>query len=341
MRILLTADCWIPVPPIYYGGIERIIDMLIGGLQEHGHDVTLIAHPDSKSSCQLLPYPSTDPADKWGQLRNMRVVYDAVRNRSFDVLHSFGRLAYMLPLLPARIPKIMSYQREPTLRMIKYAIRLARPGTLVFTGCSNYISDQIAPIAPAYTVYNGVDLDRYTFVEQVPNNAPLMFLGRIEPIKGAHTAIRAAKASGRRLILAGNVPPEAKSYFDTEIKPHIDGRQIEYVGPVDDVTKNRLLGQSAALLMPIEWNEPFGIVMAEALACGTPVVGYPQGAVREVIKDGHNGFLTSDLKQLMQGITAINQIPRANCRRSCENRFAANVIVGKYEKLYRQLIGLA
>lgn len=339
MKIAITADPMLPIPPALYGGIERIIDMLVRGLVARGHDVLLFAHADSKVPCRLVPYGGKSPRAAMDVLRNTISVSRLLVERP-DVVHSFGRLAYLTPLLGARIPKIMSYQREPSLRGIGRAASIARRGTLAFTGCSSYIARQIEPLAPSFAIHNGVVVGRYTPRHQVPVDAPLVFLGRIEAIKGAHVAVDVARQTGRRLVLAGNVPEgrEGRRYFETRIAPAVDGDRIRYVGPVDDVAKNDLLGRAAALLMPVEWNEPFGIVMTEALACGTPVIGFARGAVPEVVRDGVNGFLCADPAAMSECIARLDKIDRRACRADCETRFSDTVIVDAYERLYRDRI---
>ncbi|RYE42610.1 MAG: glycosyltransferase family 4 protein, partial [Sphingobacteriales bacterium] len=280
MKILLTADPEIPIPPSLYGGIERIIDTLIRGYVERGHEVSLFAHPESKVPCRLLPWRAGQSGGMGNMLVNATQLFSHVLTEQYDVIHSFSRLAYLTPILPMRVPKIMSYQREPTLSQIKKAFQLSRKNSLLFTGCSDYISKQIAPYASAVTVYNCVPIHRYNFSPEVEEDAPLTFLGRIEPIKGTHIAVEVAKQTNRKLIIAGNIPAEGEVYFNEQIKPHLNER-IKYIGPVNDQRKNEFLGQSAAFLMPIQWNEPFGIVMAEAMACGTPVLGFPFGSVTE------------------------------------------------------------
>src|SRR5205814_8143024 len=143
-------------------------------------------------------------------------------------------------------------------------------------------------------------------------------LGRMEEEKGGHLAIEAARIAGRRLVIAGNVVPARRAYFDSRIKPYVDGRLVEYVGPVDDYEKNRLLGQAAALLMPILWDEPFGIVMAEALACGTPVIGFNRASVGEVVTDGVTGVLCADFAALCEGIRQVDTLDRRACREAAE-----------------------
>jgi glycosyltransferase involved in cell wall biosynthesis len=333
MRIAITADPMLPVPPRLYGGIERIIDLLVRGLLERGHDVTLFAHADSEVPCRHVPYGGTDAQSVVDTLRNTLTVSRLAMGQP-DVIHSFGRLAYLTPLLPLRTPKIMSYQRGPTPSRIRTAMTLAREGSLAFTGCSDHITEEIRPHAPAYTVYNGVPIGTYTFRNTVANDAPLVFLGRIAPIKGTHTAVDVARRSGRRLVIAGNVPDEQQAFFREQIEPHLDGEQIRYVGPVDDEEKNNLLGRAAALLMPIEWAEPFGIVMAEAMACGTPVIGTRRGAVPEVVTDGETGFVCDDVDEMVEAVGRVGALSRETCRRRCKKRFSAQAIVDGYKQLY-------
>ncbi len=337
MHIALTADPMIPVPPVLYGGIERIIDMLARGLEERGHQVTLFAHRDSDTAGRLVPYGGERPGHPVDLARNTLSISRLLATRP-DVVHSFGRLATLLPLLPTAIPKVMSYQREPTLGQVRRATQLSRRGTLAFTGCAEHIAAKMRPVAPSYAVFNGVPLDTYTFRDHVEDDAPLVFLGRVERIKGAHTAIDVAQASGRRLVIAGNVSDDA--YFEAEVRPRLSDR-IEYVGPVDDVQKNELLGRALAFLMPIEWEEPFGIVMAEALACGTPVVGTPRGSVPEVVVDGVTGFIRPTVAGLAEAIEQVAGLDRAACRADCEARFSDRAIVDAYEVLYRERVAAA
>lgn len=337
LNIAIIADPELPIPPLLYGGIERIIDMLIKGYIERGYNVSLFAHKDSVTEAKLYAYTGKESQNSPDFIKNSWLINKVVFKETFDVIHCFGRLAYLLPQLPFKIPKLMSYQREPTLAQIKKAVKLTRVNSLAFTGCSSYISKQISPYASSFTVYNGVPLNSYTFKEQVKNDAPLVFLGRIAPIKGAHIAIKVAKATNRQLIIAGNIPKEYSDYFAKDIKPFLNG-QIQYIGAVDDKQKNELLGNSAALLMPIEWNEPFGIVMAEALACGTPVIGFNRGSVPEIVKHGINGFLCSTINDMVDDVNRVQEIDRKKVRRDAETRFSSDVIVDQYLEIYYKLI---
>lgn len=337
MRIALTADPELPVPPVHYGGIERIVDMLAVGLRARGHEVALFAHPDSTAPAWLHGWPGGRSRDPMDTLRNSLALASAVRRGGFDLVHSFSRIAYLTPLLPLPIPKLMTYQRSINPRTVALGYRLSR-GTLHFSAISRWMMRGVENIGSWRYVPNGVPIATFAFRDAVPPNAPLAFLGRIEEIKGPHLAIEVAKRTGLDLVLAGNVPPEHRKWFDAHVAPHIDGTQIRYVGPVDDAEKDALLGRAAALLMPILWDEPFGIVMAEALACGTPVIGLDRGAVSEVVDDGLTGFVRADMDGLIEATRRIPELHRAACRAAVESRFSADVVVDGYVEIYREIV---
>jgi len=337
LKIAITADPEIPVPPVHYGGIERIIALLIDGYVKMGHEVTLFAHKDSITAATLISYQGKTSHRFLDILKNAVLINRHLFTNKYDIIHSFGRLLYIIPQLPRPIPKLMSYQREPTLSQIKKAVKISLNRTLSFTGCSAYISQQILPFAPSYPIFNGVNLQIYDFKPEIDADGPLVFLGRIEPIKGTHIAIDVALATGKQLIIAGNIPSEYQNYFDTEIKPKLS-EQIVYVGPVNDEQKNILLGQACAFLMPIEWDEPFGIVMVEAMACGTPVIAFNRGSVPEVVINGQNGYRCNTVDEMISCVKKADQIDRNNVRRDVERRFSATVIVNQYLTLYKKLI---
>ena len=259
---------------------------------------------------------------------------------NFDVLHSFSRIAYLMPVLPLRLPKVMTYQREISQRSISLGHRLSR-GSLEFTAVSQWMMHDVRGIGRWTMVPNGVPLKTYTSRTGVSPDAPFVFLGRIEEIKGPHLAIELARRCGRKLIIAGNIPEEKRGWVNTEVMPHVDGDAVRYIGPVNDAQKNLLLGEAAAFLMPILWDEPFGIVMAEALACGTPVLGLRRGAVSEVVDDGVTGFVRDTLDELVEAAGRVPKISRAACRAAVEARYSEAVIVDEYEAVYRRAAGLA
>jgi glycosyltransferase involved in cell wall biosynthesis len=334
VKIAITADPELPVPPELYGGIERIIDLLIKGLMKRGHEVTLFSHPASLVQCNKVSWKRDSSTGFSNIISNAATLSLHIIKGNFDVVHSFSRLAYLMPLLPFRIPKIMSYQREPTISQIKSAVKIAYKDSLLFTGCSNYITNKIKKAGDAVTVYNCVSTENYKYSEEVKEDAPLVFLGRIEAIKGPHLAIQTAIKANRKLIIAGNIPKEGESYFHEKIQPFLN-ESIIYIGAVNDKQKNEVLNNAAALLMPIQWNEPFGIVMIEAMACGTPVIGYPFGAVREVIQDGINGFICSTIDEMVYKIGNVSSIKRMNVRSIVEQQFSDTIIVDKYLSAYK------
>jgi glycosyltransferase involved in cell wall biosynthesis len=341
LRIAITADPEIPVPPRLYGGIERIISMLVGGLTEQGHEVTLFAHRDSSARCRLVPYPGSSSISMRDTIRHMLLLRNEARGGRFDLIHSFGRLAYLLPLLPLSVPKLMTYQRAISPRSIRLGRVLSR-GTLAFTAISRTMLSGLRAGGDWHVVPNGVPGSRYRYQPTVAPSAPLVFLGRLERIKGPHLAIEVAKRTGRSLVLAGNIPEERqhREYFESQIAPHLDGERIRYVGPVDDAQKNELLGAAAALLMPVLWSEPFGIVMVEALACGTPVIGLRSGAVPEVVEDRATGFVCDSVEQMAAAVNHLGEIDRARCRGAMEQRFSDEVVVRAYLNVYRRLLHL-
>jgi glycosyltransferase involved in cell wall biosynthesis len=341
MRIAITADPYLPVPPRLYGGIERVVAMLVAGLVRRGHDVTLIAHPDSRTPAPLVPY-GVPPHRGWyprtRELTQIAGALLALRSR-VDIIHSFGRLAALAPVLPMRsVKKIQSYQRAIPWRGVQRASRIA--GTSVwFTGCSTslYTSDHHTAKSGRWrTIFNCVDVSKYDVVAAVPADAPLVFLGRIEPIKGTHNAVAIARAAGRRLVIAGNIADAA--YFRSEVEPHVDDKTVTYVGEIDDVAKNRILGEAAALLMPVGWDEPFGIVMAEAFACGTPVIGFARGSVPEVVREGVNGFVVASPGEAVDAVSRLSRIDRAAVRHDCEQRFSCDAVVEAYATLYAEAV---
>jgi glycosyltransferase involved in cell wall biosynthesis len=343
MRVLVTVDPYIPVPPLGYGGIERIVDFLVRGLNARGHEVTLVAHPDSRTpAAALVPY-GRPPHVGWGpRAAELAQLGAAIwRRRDVDVIHSFGRLAALLPVLPLRhLPKVQSYQRDIPWRSVARAASLAGP-SIAFTGCARcvYAAKPAAGAGRWATIPNGVEAAKYRPTTTVAADAPLVFLGRIEPIKGTHHAIAIARGARRRLVIAGNrqaTGPHAR-YFDDAIAPHIDGDRVSYVGEVDDERKNALLGSAAALLMPIEWDEPFGIVMAEALACGVPVIAFNRGSVPDIVRTGVNGFACASVEDAIAAVGRIGTLDRGAIRADCLARFDAPVIVGQYERLYDEL----
>ena len=342
MRLLFACDPLLPVPPAGYGGIERIVDDLVRHFRARGHVVGLVAKAGSTCPADaFVPWPDERIAGLGSTLRNALALRATVARFRPDVVHSFARLAYLVALLPGTLPKVMSYQRHTGGRGVGVAARLGGRH-LRFTGCSEFICAQGRRAGGVWTaIPNFVDLARFDFAPAVPADAPLVFLSRLDDIKGPDTAIAIARAAGRRLILAGNVSadPRQRRFFEERLRPHFGRDGIEYVGEVGDAAKDRLLRSAAALLVPIRWEEPFGIVFAEALACGTPVISCPSGALPEIVESGRTGFLipSEDVAAGVVAVSRLAEIDRRACRTVAETRFSLSVVGAAYETLYREV----
>ncbi len=338
MKILLTADPPIPVPPTGYGGIERIVDALARRYRGLGHSVGLVSNPNSTCAVDARFSWRTEPG-AWNGVWNARELMRSVDSFRPDVLHSFSRLGYMLPLFPRRLPKVMSYQRHTGGRQIAWAARLGGR-SLHFTGCSEFIASMGRATAGSWqSIHNFIEPEKITFVPSVPADAPLVFLSRIESIKGPDIAIEIAKASGRRLILAGNRAergPE-RDFWDGRIAGQIGRDGIEWIGEVNDTQKNELLGKAAALVVPIQWDEPFGIVFAEALAAGAPVITCARGAAPEIVEAGRTGFFIRDAAEGAAAVGRLAQVSRADCRQAAVARFSCEACAGQYLALYTRI----
>lgn len=337
MRILLIMDPGIPVPPELYGGIERIVYLLAQEYHKMGHQVTLLAGPGSHISGDTITFGANN-LDRPNFVKNKEVLfvwkYLNKHKSQFDLIHNFGRLIYLLPVLNHPVKKIMSYQRPVSTKGIKMFNALPNKN-LIFTACSNYCVSTGNVAGRWETVYNTIDFSQYQLNEVVPHDSPLMFLGRLDKIKGVHTAIKVAKATGNKLLIGGNIShtPDNYQYFKDEIEPQIDGTQIQYLGPVNDAEKNQYPGQSKALLFPIEWDEPFGIVMIEAMACGTPVIAFNRGSVPEVVSE-NTGTIVEEVSQMCKAVEQVTAINRQICKKTAEAKFDIPVIAKTYLALF-------
>ncbi len=334
----------LPVPPAGYGGIERIVDALLREYRTRGHLVGLVAHRDSCSPAdERFSWPAPRRFCPPGIVRHALTLRRAVRAFRPEVVHSFSRLAYLVPLLRHGVPKVMSYQRHAGGAQITWAARLAGR-SLRYTGCSEFICNMGRRTGGDWrAIPNFVEVDRFRFAPCVERDAPLVFLSRIESIKGADVAIAIARRAGRALILAGNRAthgPEAE-YWERCIAPQIGNDGVTFIGEVDDISKRALLARAAALIVPVQWDEPFGIVFAEALAAGTPIITCARGALPEIVRPGETGFFIRSIEDGAEAVERLSTLDRAVCRRDAENRFSVGVCAAQYLRLYSEMMSTA
>jgi glycosyltransferase involved in cell wall biosynthesis len=348
MRIAQAAPPFETVPPTGYGGTERVVAVLTEELVRRGHDVTLFASGDSKTSAKLEPIVERALWHQKMRYHDFTPFWTMVlgslvqRINEFDVVHShldyFGFPLARIAQCPV-VTTLHGRLDQPELAPLYRAF----PDVPVVS-----ISDaQRQPVPNACwvaTVYHGIDLDEFSL-----NTRPgrhLGFLGRISPEKGLDTAIRVAQAAGLPLKIAARKPLPFKhdgearkdwEYYDQQIRPLLDGPEIEFIGEVGGREKNEFLGSCAALLFPIRWPEPFGLVMVEAMACGTPVLALRAGSVPEVIDDGRTGCICDNEQDLLDATRRIGDFDRAECRVEVERRFSPSAMAERYEQVYNRL----
>ncbi len=339
MKILLTVDPEIPVPPINYGGIERIASSLSKAYTQKGHQVFLLVNPESteESARKIIGWKGLTSRGKMDVLANTLQLYKIVKQYKPDIIHSFSRLFYLFPVfLLTKTKVVQTYQRKISKRTTNQANKLAG-NKIRYTSCAAYMHKGFPQIEKWQGIYNFTDTDYFTY-DKTLNGRYLFFLGRIEEIKGTKEAIEVALATNTELIIAGNVQEGHNAYFNQFIKPHLSNPLIKYVGPVNDEQKKVLLQKAKAFLFPIKWEEPFGIVMAEAMACGVPVIGFKRGSVPEVVKDGVNGFIVDDVNGMIEAVKRIDEIDRKKVREDCVVRFSLEEISKEYLSLFKKII---
>jgi glycosyltransferase involved in cell wall biosynthesis len=337
MRIAQVAPLMEAVPPKLYGGTERIVWWLTEELVRQGHDVTLFATADSRTSAKLIPAAprALRLAGIQDQTANLLVMLDQVRRRAdeFDVIH------FHVDLLQLPMFQDLSHKCLTTLHG-----RLDLPGLHVafeaFSMPLVSISDhQREPVPPCAnwlaTIYHGLPGD-----DLRPGKGEggyLAFLGRICPEKRADRAIEIAKRAGVPLKIAAKIDDADKEYHSSIIQPLLDHPLIEFVGEIGDAEKTVFLGNALALVFPIDWPEPFGLVMIEAIANGTPVIAWPRGAAPEVIEDGVTGFLVDDVDEAVRAVARVRSLDRAAVRRRFKKRFTVERMTKDYVRAYEQL----
>jgi glycosyltransferase involved in cell wall biosynthesis len=339
MRIAQVAPLWESVPPKLYGGTERVVAYLTEELVRLGHHVTLFASGDSNTSATLVP-GCREALRLGGACRDHLAPHlwmleqVAARAREFDVIH-FHVSHLHFPLM-RRLPHaahVTTLHGRLDLDELQPLYREFQDMPVVS------ISDaQRRPLPDASwiaTIHHGLPPDLFTFDPGA--GGYLAFLGRVSPEKRVDRAIAIATASGVPLRIAAKVDPADREYFEREIVPLLDNPLVEFLGEIGEREKNAFLGGSKALLFPIDWPEPFGLVMIEAMACGLPVIAFPGGSVEEIVEDGVSGFVVDTVEEAMMAVRHLDRIDRRTCRQRFERRFSARRMASQYVDVYRDL----
>ena len=339
MRIAQVAPLYESVPPRAYGGTERVVSYLTETLVEMGHEVTLFASGDSVTSANLVSVvqrglrldPHKPDPLVWHTIMMETVLKDAP---SFDVIH-FHIDVLQLPLVGyCETPCVSTAHGRLDLPDLKPLFRCFPRHPMVSISAS-----QRAPLPSANwraTVHHGLPLGLYSLHAQPQDY--FAFVGRVSPEKRPDRAIEIARACGTPLRIAAKVDAVDRDYFESTIEPMLDDPLVTFVGEIGDHAKNEFIGNARALLMPIDWPEPFGLVMIEAMACGTPVIAYGHGSVPEVIDHGVTGFIVQNQEQAIAAAREVDRIDRRRCRQVFEERFAARVMARHYLDVYRELV---
>jgi len=341
----MIAPVYASIPPTKYGGTEYIIYILTEGLVKRGHKVTLFASGDSKTSAKLV---SVCPrALKYGKLRdkipeednNLYLLlniaealktadnYDIIHDHNYYNTHFFESFIKkpIIHTLHLELPAKDKFPQRYNI-LIKY-----RKSHFVSISNSQRTIPQLNYVK---TIYNGIDVKKFPFNKNPKDY--LIWVGKICKIKGTAEAIRVAKKTGKKLLLIGKI--FEKEYFMNKIKPHIDGKKILYLGEMNRYKAANYVKNAIALLNPINWSEPFGLVMIESMACGTPVIAFNRGSVPELIVDGKTGFIVNNVNQMAKAVKKVDKINRTDCRDHVEKKFNVEKMVDEYIEVYKQIL---
>lgn len=338
MRIAQIAPLTEPVPPKLYGGTERVVSYITEELVKAGHQVTLFASGDSETSAELVACCKRslrlDPQVRDPLSHNI-LMLEKVRQRAdeFDIMHfHIDYLAYPL-IRQHKLPSLTTLHGRLDLPDLKTLYKEFSDVPLV--SISNHQRMPLPPVNWVGTVYHGLPLDLYPFCSN-PSSDYVAFLGRISPEKRPDRAIAIAWRAGVKLKMASKIDKVDEDYFNTDIKPLLQkhSSHVEFVGEIELEERRALLGNAIAVLFPIDWPEPFGLVMIEAMSCGTPVIAYHAGSVPEVVDEGVTGFIVSDESDAVAAIEKAGSLDRAAVRERFEERFSAQRMVRDYIKLY-------
>jgi glycosyltransferase involved in cell wall biosynthesis len=340
MRIAEVAPPWIRVPPIGYGGAEWVVHQLCDGLTALGHEVVLYASGDSDTRAVLRSIIPEQVPQVMGQTcydaRHVSFALADIDRDRFDLIHDhsgFLAVAFSRSLRTPMVHTVHGAFTEHTYPFYKQFGHAA-----AYVAISRYQQSMGPPgMNWAGLAYNAVAVDTWPY--RAEKDDYLLFFGRVCEAKGTHLAIEAAKRSGHRLIIAGALQEPYRGYFEEHVAPHIDGHQIVFEAEVDETRKRELFAGAAAYLFPITWPEPFGLVMIESLATGTPVIALRNGSVPEIVEHGRTGFVCDTPAELVAAIARVDEIDPADCRRAVEDRFTVDRMLADYEAIFARVLG--
>ena len=341
LRIAQLAPLWVQVPPPRYGGTERVVHALTEELVARGHDVTLFAAGGSVTSAHLRtssPGPLWELKDADADIAHVLQIEDVVRQSSnFDIIHSHIN---GLPWLASeRLTAPLVTTLHGRLDLVHQRKLLATYAGQPIISISDW---QRRPVGDLHlnwiaTIHHGLDLE-HSYRLGEGNGGYLAFVGRMSPEKDPVTAIRVAIRAGLPLKIAARVDPSDELYFREKVEPYLKGPSVEWLGEINEPAKIALLAGARALLMPVDWDEPFGLSFIEALASGTPVIARPRGSLPEIVVNGLHGFLVETEDQLVASVLQVDSIDRTTCRKWALERFSAKRMAGDYEDAYMQVI---
>lgn len=339
MKIAMLAPPWIKIPPAGYGGIEWVVHYITNALVERGHDVTLFATGDSTTKAKLISTFPREMPDKLGQ-----TIYDVQQVATcfqqageFEIIHDHTGFA-AVPFASFIDTPVIHTLHGPFTQDICSFYKTFKTSAH-YVAISQYQRHCCPDLQYAGTVYNPIDINGWPFRDRDEKEDFLLAFGRLCADKGFHTAIEVAKRTGQKLVIAGAVQKPYRDYYETMIKPQVDGEQIRYVGEVSLTEKLNLFSKAKAFLFPIQWPEPFGLVMIEAMAAGTPVLAFPEGSVPEVVADGVSGFIANNIDEMVDCLGKIDQIDPGACRQYVSEKFSVAKATDGYEHIYQKVLG--
>ncbi|MBD2432821.1 MULTISPECIES: glycosyltransferase family 4 protein [Fischerella] len=340
MRIAQISPLWERVPPFRYGGIELIVKLLTDELVRRGHDVTLFASGDSITKAKLYSVHDKalrlDPSVKEPMIYEQMSLAEVYENaHHFDIIHSHVGCSVLPYTSFVKTPTVHTMHGVFTPDNEKMYRRYAQQP---FISISQAQREPRLGLNYIHTVYNGIDTAVYPFNSEPVQPAYLAFVGRLSPEKGPIEAIKIARATGLPLKMAGKVDVVDQKYYQEQVKPLIDGEQIQYLGEISHQDKVKLLSGATVTLFPITWREPFGLVMIESMATGTPVIGMGLGSVPEVIAHGKTGFVCDCLEQMIEVIPDAMKLDRQTCREYVVSRFSVETMTDQYERAYEMVL---